>query len=365
MSKVLTHHDVDPQFLDLLMSFATGNKESEVGPGRMTVKHHSKGSYEMQYRLSYVEEIQGAGLATRQTGVFHRFVPDGRGSLWIFLNPRPNSNLQTRLGSVVRNSKIGRACSEEWELVHLLVLSSYLGDWRWYLKSLSAEIERIASISLAVDFSKESQYGRGTETLQDLHNLQDKVLPLSPRLRSTLATVNSLKLYVETLRAKDICNEELASDFKGELECYDVLLDGHLSSVALLEKRIQEILNLLGVALNLKSQTTAVKINRNIWNLTKDSVDDNATVKLVTIVTLIYLPASFMASILGMNLFVFQSADSSDFQISKQFWVFIVLTIPLTLITVGSWIIMARRRRKQKNKEREEQIMAGGGQEEV
>jgi hypothetical protein len=51
----------------------------------------------------------------------------------------------------------------------------------------------------------------------------------------------------------------------------------------------------LGVALNLKSQATAVKINRNIWSLTKDSVDDNATVRLVTIVTLIYLPASFVA----------------------------------------------------------------------
>ena len=70
-------------------------------------------------------------------------------------------------------------------------------------------------------------------------------------------------------------------------------------------------------------------------------------------------------SILGMNLFAFQSADGSDFQVSKQFWVFIVLTIPLTFITVGSWVVMARRRRQQRIKEREEQIMAGAEQEEV
>lgn len=45
MNKILTHHKVDPQFLDLLMSFATGSKESEVGPGRMAMKHQSDGSY--------------------------------------------------------------------------------------------------------------------------------------------------------------------------------------------------------------------------------------------------------------------------------------------------------------------------------
>jgi len=70
-------------------------------------------------------------------------------------------------------------------------------------------------------------------------------------------------------------------------------------------------------------------------------------------------------SILGMNLFTFSSDNSSRFQVSKQFWVFVVLTIPLTLITVGLWVIMARRGRKQKMREREQQIMAGGGQEEV
>lgn len=96
----------------------------------------------MQYRLSYVEEVPG-GFATRQTGIFHRFVPNGPGSLWIFLNPRPKSTLQTRLERVVREP--GRNSSQEWELIHLLALSSYLGDWRWYIKSLSGDIEHTVS----------------------------------------------------------------------------------------------------------------------------------------------------------------------------------------------------------------------------
>lgn len=66
-----------------------------------------------------------------------------------------------------------------------------------------------------------------------------------PRLRSTLATVNSLKVYIETLRRRECCKEELSVEIIDELESYDVLLNGHLTSVALLEKRVHEILNLV------------------------------------------------------------------------------------------------------------------------
>jgi hypothetical protein len=98
---------------------------------------------------------------------------------------------------------------------------------------------------LAIDFSKGGQYGRGTDTLQDLHNLQDKVLPLLPRLRSTLATIASLKTYNQTLRSEESCKGELSVEIADELEYYDVQVNGHLASVTLLEKRVQEILNLV------------------------------------------------------------------------------------------------------------------------
>ncbi len=47
--------------------------------------------------------------------------------------------------------------------------------------------------------------------------------------------------------------------------------------------------------LDLNSQGTARDINDNMLRLTKDTVDDSAAVKIVTLVTLVYLPASFVA----------------------------------------------------------------------
>jgi len=106
--------------------------------------------------------------------------------------------------------------------------------------------------------------------------------------------------------------------------------------------------------------------------LAKDTVDDSVTVRVVTLVTLIYLPASFVAvgaksektvgvigdsanialqSLLGTNLFIFQTDDGSGFQVSPQFWIFIVLSVPLTVLTIGSWFFIIRRRNKKRTLE--------------
>lgn len=42
-----------------------------------------------------------------------------------------------------------------------------------------------------------------------------------------------------------------------------------------------------------------------------------------------------------MNLFSF---DGPKFTVSKEFWIFVVLAVPLTLLTLGSWYMFTRRR---------------------
>ena len=45
----------------------------------------------------------------------------------------------------------------------------------------------------------------------------------------------------------------------------------------------------------MRSQATAADLNKYMLGLTKKSVDDSATVRVVGIVSLIYLPATFTA----------------------------------------------------------------------
>ncbi|KAI4641902.1 uncharacterized protein J4E78_010332 [Alternaria triticimaculans] len=52
-----------------------------------------------------------------------------------------------------------------------------------------------------------------------------------------------------------------------------------------------------------------------------------------------------MASFLGMNLFDFKGEDGS-LQASPQFWIFVITTVPLTMLTVGAWYLYKTRHNK-------------------
>ena len=51
----------------------------------------------------------------------------------------------------------------------------------------------------------------------------------------------------------------------------------------------------LAAGLNLQNQKKGLGFSNMMVGLTKDTVEDSATVRVVTIVTLIYLPASFVS----------------------------------------------------------------------
>jgi Mg2+ and Co2+ transporter CorA len=63
---------------------------------------------------------------------------------------------------------------------------------------------------------------------------------------------------------------------------------------------------------------------------------DSTTVRVITVVTLVYLPATFMATLLGMNSF-FEMDESRNIIISPQFWIYIVCSVPLTAATLCYW----------------------------
>jgi len=67
-----------------------------------------------------------------------------------------------------------------------------------------------------------------------------------------------------------------------------------------------------------------------------------------------------------MNLFSFgNDPNNAGFAVSAKVWVFFLLTIPLTALTVGIWFVISRRRGKvreeQKRRELEREGEGEGG----
>jgi hypothetical protein len=117
-------------------------------------------------------------------------------------------------------------------------------------------------VALSLDFSTEVQFSKGLTFLQDLHDLQDRVLPLASRLRSTLTTIVSLKEMNQLFRKKEVLEVHQLDQMANELRSYETRVKGHLASVELLEKRVQEILKLVSRALGILFSYRIVEIER-------------------------------------------------------------------------------------------------------
>ncbi|KAI9766199.1 MAG: hypothetical protein M1839_005015 [Geoglossum umbratile] len=354
---IFDRYTIGPEISDIFCSFGRKPRKSEAGLGSMKAKYTADGSCDMQYLLGYIEETDRPGdkWVMRLVGVFHRFVPNGPGSLWIFLHAYPNTRVMERVKASIPDRSLRQ---QHWSFIHSLVLSTCLENWRWYLRSLNDEFEEISNLMLTHEFSSSKNLGDPLvkdplSVLTPLRFLGDKALSLATQLRSSIATVRKLREASKTLHNQ---GDFAGSDTVFQRICDETInceieLEGHLEDVKLLQERARETLGLVSLALNLQNQAMVVNINQGILSLTQDTVDDSATVRVVTIVTLIYVPASFVSSILGMNLFAFQGPSGGGFTVSRQFWVFIALTVPLMILTVGSWYLFTNKRKKEKERQ--------------
>ncbi|OKL64461.1 hypothetical protein UA08_00999 [Talaromyces atroroseus] len=86
-------------------------------------------------------------------------------------------------------------------------------------------------------------------------------------------------------------------------------------------------------------------------NTTQISIDiakiarrDNATMKALAFIGVLYLPGTFISGIFGSNFFNYNPPDSSsnnsDWNMSDKFWIYWAITIPVTMFTVLLWIVL-------------------------
>lgn len=95
------------------------------------------------------------------------------------------------------------------------------------------------------------------------------------------------------------------------------------------------------------SQRTEVG-NRLMCEIAKKSYKDAQTLKMITIVTLMYLPVSFIAQFLSagyMTLSREQTDGKLTLHVNEDIVIFIVLSFVFLAVTLGAWRVLERRNR--------------------
>ncbi|KAK5129688.1 hypothetical protein LTR04_005030, partial [Oleoguttula sp. CCFEE 6159] len=106
-----------------------------------------------------------------------------------------------------------------------------------------------------------------------------------------------------------------------------------------LEKRMQ---NIISLSFNLVNQQDSRIMQQ-----------DSSSMKTIAAMTLIFLPGTLIASLFSSNFFNFSvgSDGQSEVRLSSYFWVFWIIAVPLTVLTVVLWrLYQFSTREKLKNR---------------
>ncbi|RMZ44065.1 hypothetical protein CA14_004228 [Aspergillus flavus] len=66
---------------------------------------------------------------------------------------------------------------------------------------------------------------------------------------------------------------------------------------------------------------------------------DSMVMKTLSFVGMMYLPGTFVSGIFGSNFFDFQAGEKESWEMSREFWLYWAVTIPLTLATFAVWAL--------------------------
>ncbi len=79
---------------------------------------------------------------------------------------------------------------------------------------------------------------------------------------------------------------------------------------------------------------------------------DSYAMKTIAVLTIFFLPATFISSLLGTNLFVLDTSGNGKAQliVSELWWIYLVSAVPLTLFTLLVWWLYLQRLLKARKK---------------
>ncbi|KAK6519178.1 hypothetical protein TWF281_003867 [Arthrobotrys megalospora] len=344
--KILANYLVHPKFIPILATFGERvnateesyvsyfDKIQEVDPFRTTDStiFTELSGYEAGYNIKYVarhnRDRPKDPFVVRQIGVYQKFNPRDKIGVWVLLHAA--SGLKDRLASLLEKfNQQPQDLALQVEM-HLTILQ-YCGEgWRPYI----AYLENFAEDLTDRGFYSQPVSRPGAESLQietsdirELHFLSDKLRRLLQLLNLDILLAQKLLDFVQRLMLS-WSNARINVDVNTRLKSLLAGMEEHLFSLRVSQSRVAAILDrtrdistLVRQVLDFRNEASSRAMSLNLQQLTAASVEENQhmsamaakgakdtkMMKLITIITATFLPATFVASIFGTNFFNYSS----------------------------------------------------------
>lgn len=107
------------------------------------------------------------------------------------------------------------------------------------------------------------------------------------------------------------------------------------------QSHVETMRERMNLQLNVLYSITAQIDNKLSARLAANSGRDSVSMKILAVITAFFLPGTFVATLFSMSMFDWQyQSESGDGSIlSDRFWIYWVVSIPLTMMTLVGWAI--------------------------
>ncbi|KNG82886.1 hypothetical protein ANOM_007533 [Aspergillus nomiae NRRL 13137] len=304
-------------------------------------------AYIFKYPFKKANNDRPDSWTVRQTGVYQKFDTATKHSTWIFLNPTKDCLFQQRLMEILMCPLQCAQLTQHPLLIHNLLFATFFPNWREYLGSQEDRALTIYNTTVTQHIQEPLRVNHNMWA--SIRAIESRCLPLQAVFRSFDKTVQTLHKANNALRDCGTLHHLSWHKMDQLLDNYESHADAYLQAASFLQSWTTTTAQLIADNLSFNNSYTAQQQSDYMLSLTSSTVDDSSTVRVITVVTLIYLPSTFMATLLGMNSFFEMDSQTHKLIVSPQFWIFVVCAVPLTAVTVLYWWIRSQRQQKHAN----------------
>ncbi|KAK6513884.1 hypothetical protein TWF506_008315 [Arthrobotrys conoides] len=351
---IIDAHNLSTRFLRVVTSFGwRRNDEHRAWDGYYTSSTRAKpprnlnNSSELSYVVRYVERrtdkpsqnpwsVRQVGICQQRTaglpkpGV--RQASSTEQSIWVLLQPSKfvyeelKHTLERRLQNQSTTPSAEDSCS-----LHLDILESLASSWAEYVEWSWGEVESQDDKATLPGLRFPTE-----KDLEDLFEAAQKVQRIRRRLLRALSVLDSNYALADGIAAHfpGILTTRIAN-YKAEIH-------SHQRNILLMTEHLKETSYLLFNILSFRNDKVSLEGNQAMQQslslmgtIAQQGRQDSTTLKLLSMIATLYLPASLVATIFSSNLIELKSDDKGrdTFHVVSQFWLYILVAIALTVLT--------------------------------
>lgn len=146
---------------------------------------------------------------------------------------------------------------------------------------------------MGADIDDKLQFSHAT--LSALRRIEGRLLLLPSIFQSLIQDIDMLRAFTDAFQGEESFLDSDHCATQEVLRNYTTMAAAYSQNATFLRDKVRGTAQLLSDTLNLKHQKNAQSISENTLALTNAAVNDSATIRVITVVTLVYLPATFVA----------------------------------------------------------------------